>query len=210
MPPTQASDLTGFGDAFRALLDAAGLTPDRVLVRLKDHRRRISRSALYDWKTGQHLPEDTGPLLEVVRLCLDAARDRGISLGPLPDDEAGWLRLLIAAKQERDSRVAQGSMAGSDRPRSALPSRLIGDWDPVRLGVHRAIGGGPLPAYVRRQHDCLLYVVLDPAPVANRLVVLRGRSSTGKTRAAYQAVVDRLPHWQVDYPHTTARPWHSG
>ena len=199
-----AGDPQAFGAAFTALLDAAGLTPDKVLVHLKDLRGLISRSALYDWKTGQHLPEDTGPLLDVVRLCLDTARDRGISLGQLPSDQDGWQLLLTAAKQARDSRAAQGRRAGSDRPRSALPRRPIGRWDPVRLGVHQAIGGGPLPAYVRRPHDDLLHAVLDPAPVANRLVVLRGGSSTGKTRAAYQAVVDRLPHWQVDYPHTTA------
>jgi hypothetical protein len=31
--------------------------------------------------------------------------------------------------------------------------RLAGRWDPVELGVHRVVGGGPIPAYVRRPHD---------------------------------------------------------
>ena len=52
--------------------------------------------------------------------------------------------------------------------------------------------------------DLTLHAVLDPAPAGNRLVVLRGGSSTGKSRAAYQAVVDRLPQWWVDYPRTPA------
>src|SRR5689334_9163623 len=29
---------------------------------------------------------------------------------------------------------------------------------------------------------------------------VRGASSTGKTRAAYEAVVGRLANWQLDYP----------
>jgi hypothetical protein len=78
--------------------------------------------------------------------------------------------------------------------------RLARCWDPVELGVHQVIGGGPMPPYVRRPHDELLAAVLDPAVRSSRLVVLRGGSSTGKTRAAYQAVMDRLAGWQLDYP----------
>ena len=72
--------------------------------------------------------------------------------------------------------------------------------DPRRLGVHRVIGGGPMPAYVRRPHDELLLAVLDPAVPTSRLVVVRGGSSTGKSRAAYEAVVARLANWYLDYP----------
>jgi hypothetical protein len=79
--------------------------------------------------------------------------------------------------------------------------RLVERWDPVKeLGVHPVIRGGPLPPYVRRQHDELLRAVLDPAVAANRLVVVRGESSTGKSRAAYEAVAGRLADWQLDYP----------
>ena len=57
-----------------------------------------------------------------------------------------------------------------------------------------------MPPYVRRPHDELLRAVLDPAVPASRLVVVRGGSSTGKTRAAYEAVAARLADWQLDYP----------
>jgi hypothetical protein len=77
-------------------------------------------------------------------------------------------------------------------------------WDPVDLGVHQVIGGGPMPAYIRRPHDELLRAVLDPAVPASRLVVVRGGSSTGKTRAAYEAVADRLAGWKLDYPQELA------
>ena len=68
--------------------------------------------------------------------------------------------------------------------------------------MHQVIGGGPMPRYVPRPHDELLRAVLDPAVAASRLVVVRGGSSTGKTRAAYEAVADRLADWHLDYPLT--------
>ena len=61
------------------------------------------------------------------------------------------------------------------------------------------IGGGPMPTYIRRPHDDLLRAVLDPAVPASRLVVVRGGSSTGKTRAAYEAVTGQQyhPYWEL-------------
>jgi hypothetical protein len=122
----------------------------------------------------------------------------------VPRDEVGWLRLLAASKQARDSRGAQDRRGPNRRSHPALPGKLVGEWDPISLGVHRAIGGRSLPKYVRRRHDDLLRSVLDPQVRGNRLVVLRGGSSTGKSRAAYQAVMERLPSWKVDYPRTPA------
>ena len=84
--------------------------------------------------------------------------------------------------------------------RVQVHSRVAGQWDPAELGVHAVIGGSPMPAYVCRPHDELLRAVLDPGVSASRLVVVRGGSSTGKTRAAYEAVVARLADWQLDYP----------
>ena len=93
MPQNQAADPTPFGVAFTALLDAAGLTVDGVLHALPGDRRvQVSRSTLYDWRNGRHLPQDPGPLLDVVEVCLDAARQRGVTV--VPDDMDGWLKLL--------------------------------------------------------------------------------------------------------------------
>jgi hypothetical protein len=78
--------------------------------------------------------------------------------------------------------------------------RLVDQWDPLELGAHKVIGGGPMPPYVPRRHDELLRALLTPAVSASRLVVLRGGSSTGKTRAAYEAVAARLATWRLDYP----------
>ena len=85
--------------------------------------------------------------------------------------------------------------------------RPAGQWEPSELGVHRVTGGGlqgSMPPYIRRPHDEVLRVVLDPAEPASRLVVLRGDSCTGRSRAVYEAIADRLPDWPVCYPVTTA------
>ncbi|GAB3977753.1 hypothetical protein GCM10029978_068430 [Actinoallomurus acanthiterrae] len=199
-----------FGKAFTALLRAAGLNPDGVRRALPGV---VSRSVLYDWMKGAHLPADTEPLVDVVELCLERA-GRGLDVGGVRGDVDGWLELLAEAKQTRDSEVERRRM-----PRRLPASTADADggagqvvdegwpverWGPLRLGVHRAIGGGLLPAYVRRAHDHLLYAVLNPQVAANRLVVLRGGSSTGKSRAAYEAVRARLPRVPVLYPRTAA------
>ena len=44
-------------------------------------------------------------------------------------------------------------------------ARPAGRWEPTELGVHPVAGGGPdgsMPVYVRRPHDELLRLVLDP------------------------------------------------
>lgn len=193
-----------FGRALKALLRAAGLTPDGVLIELGDRRALVSRTSLYDWMKNSHLPEDDGPVLEVVYLCLTAARRRGVSVAPAPQDPADWRRLLADAKQARDARAAAASRTGERRPAPARSGLPIRRWNPVALGVHSAIGGGTLPQYVPRKHDDLLRALLDPTVVPSRMVVLRGASSTGKTRAAYEAVRECLPDWHVDYPRTTS------
>lgn len=95
-----------------------------------------------------------------------------------------------------------GVIRPPESPAAGMPAygRPVPRWDPVELGVHQVIGGGPMPAYVRRPHDELLRAVLDPVVPASRLVVVRGGSSTGKTRAAYEAVAAQLGGWYLDYP----------
>ena len=94
-----------------------------------------------------------------------------------------------------------GVVSAANRP---VQGRLARRWDPVDLGVHQVIGGGPMPIYVCRPHDELLRAVLDPAVPISRLVVVRGGSSTGKTRAAWEAVSARLAEWRLDYPQDPA------
>ncbi|GAA4102799.1 hypothetical protein GCM10022248_89900 [Nonomuraea soli] len=201
-----------FGTALTDLLKAAGRTIDGLLELLEPGV--VARSILYDWTKARHLPHGTGPLLAVVELCLELADDRGADLGTAPGDVDGWLALLAEAKQSRDSHAARkdpraAAAADSAAEGPAEAAKPIGRWKPTKLGIHQAIGGEPLPTYARRPHDDLLYAMLDPAVAANRLVVLRGKSSTGKSstgksRAAYQAVTARLSRWPLFYPRTAS------
>ncbi|UKY47887.1 tetratricopeptide repeat protein [Streptomyces inhibens] len=96
------------------------------------------------------------------------------------------------------------------------PGRPIREFvdDPFVLEVHRAIGVGGaaaeadlppelpmLPDYVEREHDARLSaMVAEVAAGASRLAVLVGGSSTGKTRACWEAV-QRLPEgWRLWHP----------
>jgi hypothetical protein len=144
---------------------------------------------------------------------LDEDAELRIPLTRVFDQEADRRKRQRAFRERlRGTGVTVGKVASPDqlelmlyqalqefRPAAARRVR-VGKVDPRRLGVHRVIGGGPMPAYVRRPHDELLLAVLDPAVPTSRLVVVRGGSSTGKTRAAYEAVAARLADWYLDYP----------
>jgi uncharacterized protein YidB (DUF937 family) len=86
-------------------------------------------------------------------------------------------------------------------------ARPAGRWEPTELGVHPVAGGHPrgsMPAYIRRPHDEQLRRVLDPEVIYSRLIVIRGDAGTGKSRAGYEAVADRLADWSLEYPPTAA------
>ncbi|MGW4898219.1 SEL1-like repeat protein [Kitasatospora sp. NPDC004240] len=82
------------------------------------------------------------------------------------------------------------------------PGRPIREWDPLDLEVHpagtgrTAIGRNtgaqddtPLPGYVLRAHDQILAGIVEEAVEGrSRMAVLVGTSSTGKTRACWEAV----------------------
>ena len=106
----------------------------------------------------------------------------------LPVDELLELR--------RDA-AGEGDQGPGERVR---PGRPIGEWDPHTLEVHPAgpgtmildsgtPGAEALPGYVERAHDLVLAdAVRDAAAGRSRMLVLVGTSSTGKTRACWEAV----------------------
>nr|WP_253267621.1 helix-turn-helix domain-containing protein [Streptomyces asoensis] len=103
------------------------------------------------------------------------------------------------------------------------PGRLIADWEPYDLEIHpaghsKAVDGSdvpgtrPLPGYVRRDHDRVLdEAVKDVAAGRSRIVILVGTSSTGKTRACWEAVQPLAEkRWRLWHPSTRplpAQPW---
>ncbi|MCX5174207.1 tetratricopeptide repeat protein [Streptomyces virginiae] len=88
--------------------------------------------------------------------------------------------------------------------------RPVKDLDPYDLEVHHAItmdGATGLPAYVERAHDVELHrTVAESAAGQSRLVLLVGTSSTGKTRACFEAVQQLPDDWRLWHPIDPERP----
>jgi transcriptional regulator with XRE-family HTH domain/tetratricopeptide (TPR) repeat protein len=93
------------------------------------------------------------------------------------------------------------------------PGRSIGQWEAHELEVHPAgpvtPAGGEraLPGYVERRHDeVLAEAVRQAAQGRSRIVVLVGSSSTGKTRACWQAVQPLAKtRWRLWHPFDPTR-----
>lgn len=93
---------------------------------------------------------------------------------------------------------------------------LIGELNPIDLEVHRAIdveesprlpGLPALPAYVSRPHDRVLRRAVQEATTGkSQLVMLVGGSSTGKTRACWEAVQQLPEGWRLWHPIDPERP----
>jgi anti-anti-sigma factor len=177
-----------FGAAFSLLLEAAGVTPDIVVRALKG---TVSRSVLYDWKKGAHLPNDTRPLLEVVNLCLGLARRAGGNLQGVPGDVGGWMRLLAEAKQTRDNQADQRRTYGPSNL-SALDTHALDEVvDFLQQHVKSLftlMAGRPSPELARHVRDtggryqtpnCVLRPKILPGPdlaiAYERLDLLRGQ-----------------------------------
>ena len=89
--------------------------------------------------------------------------------------------------------------------------------DPFALEVHRPVqpedaqpGLPVLPPYVPREHDAVLgQVVRAAADGRSGIAVLVGGSSTGKTRACWEALAllrDQDPPWRLWHPIDPSRP----
>jgi hypothetical protein len=119
--------------------------------------------------------------------------------------------------------LAAWSQRPSDRHRSARavqvgpPIETLTDPVALDLEVHRAIdagadaaGLGPLPAYILRDHDQKLRAAVARAAAGESLLVmLVGGSSTGKTRACWEAITTSgalLAGWRLSHPIDPGRP----
>ncbi|MET8081976.1 transcriptional regulator [Streptomyces sp. NPDC005303] len=122
-----------------------------------------------------------------------------------------------------DAACGRGPAAVADAGR---PGQAIQLWDPHDLEVHPAAEapaagsspgaardrnpgarGGALPAYVRRPHDELLVELVASAEDGNNaMAVLVGSSSTGKTRACWEAVQPlAAAGWRLWHPFEPTR-----
>jgi tetratricopeptide (TPR) repeat protein len=174
----------------------------------------VSAPALADLLTTQLLRElirrgaSGGPLAPLAdQLNHDLTHLQGqehnARLGRLSKDMQG---LLATVRQQT------GSVPGSVRPPLGRPIHEL--TDPFALEVHRAIdvpdGTTPLPAlpaYVERDHDRQLRAVVERAASGHSAAaMLVGGSSTGKTRACWEAVQTLPQDWRLWHPIDPSRP----
>ncbi|WP_217213720.1 hypothetical protein [Streptomyces sp. AC550_RSS872] len=190
---------------------------DRILARAAG----VSPTTIGDWLRADRFPQQVGPLLAVLRALRGQA-----NLAGLADDQAAaalldpkrWRRAYQAEADRRASatRVAVQAQQGQtvlERMRPGWPLSEV--TDPLQFEVHRAIdspiAGLPvLPPYVRRAHDRELgEVVARAAAGTSQIAVLVGGSSTGKTRACWEALNllrERDDPWRLWHPIDPTRP----
>jgi len=124
-----------------------------------------------------------------------------------------------AAAYWRDLTDAAQPTQGRKRPGEVtLVGRLLSEvTDPFALEVHRPIQPGTpeqdlsvLPAYVPRDHDRELQRVVSAAATGqSAIAALVGGSSTGKTRACWEALTllrDQPKQWRLWHPIDPSRP----
>ena len=139
----------------------------------------------------------------------------GITTGEFASPEQLEVLLFQALKE-----ISPQAGPGEKTPGTLVPaisvSRLAGRplsqvRDPFALEVHRSVepdvprpGLPLLPAYVSREHDAALAAVVTAAAAGmSGMAVLVGESSTGKTRACWQALEllrGQQPQWQLCHP----------
>ena len=155
--------------------------------------KRISTWMPEDFGSAQSPSRDSADKIwALVRLWSDWAGQRA--------DERYWRDLIELAHAERAGPKPQ---SGAGKP--------IAEWtDPFDLEVHRAIEATPtpdgtpaplLPPYISREHDARLSESVQAAVDArSTIAMLVGGSSTGKTRACWEAVRTLPRGWRLWHP----------
>ncbi|MCY1677104.1 helix-turn-helix domain-containing protein [Streptomyces sp. SL294] len=127
---------------------------------------------------------------------------------------AGVLKLPVGELLElRRTAAGEVDVASTD---ASGPGRPIGQWDPHELEVHPAgpdkgssgaDGVRALSGYARREHDQVLADAVTAAAAGRSgIVVLVGTSSTGKTRALWEAVQPLAEKaWELWHPFDPSR-----
>ncbi|GAA2572996.1 MULTISPECIES: tetratricopeptide repeat protein [Streptomyces] len=186
--------------------EQAGYSPDSALAEL---RRRLEAGLARARLKKTDLVARTGLSRTTVQLAFQTD-------GPVPSTQTvtALARALKLPMEELQAlqRIAAGD-GSSDRPG---PGQPIGQWDPHALEVHPAgtardgtglPGQRLLPGYVPREHDQVLAeAVRDAAAGRSRMLVLVGSSSTGKTRACWEAVQPLAEQgWRLWHPFDPTR-----
>ncbi|MFE7236382.1 hypothetical protein ACFVAF_38445 [Streptomyces sp. NPDC057596] len=215
---------TGSGRVSRKrprVLERARVGWPRALRELKDLLYEVYLAAgapSLDEITADIAADDTlagAPERDTVRRCISdpsppPKQADAVSVATVLARRAAW-DVQDLAGRVRDLWVQARMAQGVGRPISEFSDNLV----LADLEVHPALdtGGahhrfGALPAYVPREHDTHLEKVVAAAAVAGRsgITVLVGGSSTGKTRALWEAVRKLPAPWRLWHPISPSRP----
>lgn len=184
-----------FGGLLRRLRGQAGLTQEALGTKIGLSKARISEIENGKFKK----PLDRVLIANWEKECSPQAQTARTGGYPSPKVRQQASDLEQLYYQPRDQRH------GTDL-RSGIPhGRPLTSWNPIRLGVHKAItiAGAVdlpvLPPYVERAHDRRLRTLLSTVS-SNMCVVVTGGSSVGKSRSMWEAVLACLADWNVVRP----------
>ncbi|MEU2718239.1 tetratricopeptide repeat protein [Streptomyces sp. NPDC007205] len=188
--------------------------PDEPEAALTELRQLLEDALAREGLTKIQLAARTG----LARTTIQTAFQPG---GPVPSAAtvaalAG--KLGLPDEQMLELRRTAAGEVGPVRVRDEGLGKPIGQWDPHDLEVHpagtatAAAHSGAraqraLPGYVRRAHDQILAEAVGEASAGrSRMLVLVGSSSTGKTRACWEAVQPLTAEgWRLWHPHDPTR-----
>ncbi|MCU7823870.1 hypothetical protein [Kitasatospora sp. DSM 101779] len=184
-----------------SLYAAAGKPPLSAVARravTATSSQRLNTSSISEWLNGKSVPARQQELTLLVQ-ALESWNDSSETLSTRSyraGKSAHFERLRRAAQSEKREKHSSANSTLSRIPLSAALE------NPYALEVHKPIvvAGAPagLPAYIPRTHDATLQsAVLSQK---TQLIVLVGGSSTGKTRAAYEALKKLPSGWNFYHP----------
>jgi hypothetical protein len=207
----QGAAVEAFAAMLRGLYERAGSPTLGAVVRQGARHQpgvELSTSSLSDWLAGRSVPSQQQVVQFLVVHLSEQARRAGLVGAP-----AGWGKLWEGAveerRQRRGGRPARAVPGGVDvevpvRGRFVAELRdeeAFDEWEVHRPVEVTAAVPGVLPLYVRRAHDGVLRsVVAQAAGGESRMVVLVGESSSGKTRACWEAVAELPAGWRLWHP----------
>jgi len=190
-------------DSQTGAVDPTSVRNVRELARTLDSIRRGRSYSQLNKASGGHLPPSTlsnmlsGKTLPSRHSLLTFLSACGLNAQAQMPILSAWARVK-----------ADGVLS----PTSRLGNQ-IADCVPTALEVHPAIdlpgveGLAELPAYVSRAHDVQLRRIVDTANAGtSQLAMLVGGSSTGKTRACWEAIQHLPKQWRVWHPYDPTRP----
>lgn len=177
-------------DHLLVLQEESGLSLREIAQRLETAGTPLGRSTI------ERALRDPAPALPHALQVAEAL----ISTLPDAEREPATQGVLRAARAAVTPPAVQ-----DEAPHTARP---ISQWDPLDLEVHPALRPAStalaqtLPGYVLRDHDrTLARVVSAAAEGTSGMAVLVGSSSTGKTRACWEAVKPLAPKgWRLWHP----------